>query len=135
MCGSIRAYQYGRIDAFEAHHNGQVTTTEEAYVAGVSLTHGSPRQHIWPFVAATVTTETQSQMVKDVHATVLQSPSHHLWEETISVNQESTQVPLMVFIQMILSGMVKAAVVAVAVAHSTIRHTSLSNSLALPLTL
>ena len=62
-------------------------------------------------------------------------PSHRLWEETISVNQESTQVPVVVFIWMILSGMVKAAVAAVTVAHSTILHTSLSNSPAPPLTL
>ena len=63
------------------------------------------------------------------------SPSHHLWVETISVSQESIQVLLVVFIQMILSGMVKAVVAAVAVAHSTILHTSLSNSPAPPLTL
>ncbi|CAI8007604.1 hypothetical protein GBAR_LOCUS5292, partial [Geodia barretti] len=47
VCGSIRAYQYGHIDAFEAYHLGRVTTIEGAYVSGVSLTHGSPRQHIW----------------------------------------------------------------------------------------
>ena len=51
VCGSIRAYQYGHIDAFEAYHDGDVTTIEGVYVAGVSLTHGSPRQHIWTFAA------------------------------------------------------------------------------------
>ena len=51
MCGSIRAYQYSRVDAFEAYHIRRVTTIEGAYVAGVSLTHGSPRQHIWTFAA------------------------------------------------------------------------------------
>ena len=51
VCGSIRAYQYGGTDAFEAYHYGDVTTIERAYVAGVSLTHGSPRQHIWTFAA------------------------------------------------------------------------------------
>ena len=51
VCGSIRAYQYNHIDAFEAYHDGRVTTIEGAYVAGVSLTHGSPRQHIWTFAA------------------------------------------------------------------------------------
>ena len=51
VCGSIRAYQYGQTDAFEAYHNGYVTTIEGAYVAGVNLTHGSPRQHIWTFAA------------------------------------------------------------------------------------
>ena len=51
VCGSIRAYQYGVTDAFEAYNEGRVTTIEGAYVAGVSLTHGSPRQHIWTFAA------------------------------------------------------------------------------------
>ena len=51
VCGSIRAYQNGGTDAFEAYHDGEVTTIEGAYVAGVSFTHGSPRQHIWTFAA------------------------------------------------------------------------------------
>ena len=51
VCGSIRAYQYNRTDAFEAYHDRNVTTIEGAYVSGVSLTHGSPRQHIWTFAA------------------------------------------------------------------------------------
>ena len=51
VCGSIRAYQSGQVDGFEAYGNGRVTTIEGAYVAGVSLTHGSPRQHIWTFAA------------------------------------------------------------------------------------
>ena len=42
VCGSIRAYQNGGTDAFEAYHDEEVTTIEGAYVAGVSLTHGSP---------------------------------------------------------------------------------------------
>ena len=51
VCGSIRAYQYSKADGFEAYDDGHVTTIEGAYVAGVSLTHGSPRQHIWTFAA------------------------------------------------------------------------------------
>ena len=51
VCGSIRAYQYSGTDGFEAYHDGNVTTIEGAYVSGVSLTHGSPRQHIWTFAA------------------------------------------------------------------------------------
>ena len=51
VCGTIRAYQYGPTDAFQAYDDGLVTTIDEAYVAGVSLTHGSPRQHIWTFAA------------------------------------------------------------------------------------
>ena len=53
VCGSIIAYQHGHIDAFEAYDDGQAFTIDEAYVAGVSLTHGSPRQHIWTFAAGT----------------------------------------------------------------------------------
>ena len=51
VCGRIKAYQYGKTDAFEAYHIGQVTTIDGGYVAGVSLTHGSPRRHIWTFAA------------------------------------------------------------------------------------
>ncbi|CAI8058151.1 hypothetical protein GBAR_LOCUS31613, partial [Geodia barretti] len=51
VCGSIRAYQFDQTDAFEAYHRGAITTIEGAYVSGVSLTHGSPRQHIWTFAA------------------------------------------------------------------------------------
>ena len=51
VCGTIRAYQYGHKDAFEVYDAGRVTTIDGAYVAGVSLTHGSPRQHIWTFAA------------------------------------------------------------------------------------
>ena len=51
VCGRIKAYQYQSTDAFEAYHDGQVTTIDGAYVAGVSLTHGTPRRHIWTFAA------------------------------------------------------------------------------------
>ena len=51
VCGRIKAYQYARTDGFETYHLGQVTTIDGAYVSGVSLTHGSPRQYIWTFAA------------------------------------------------------------------------------------
>ena len=51
VCGRIIAYQNSHIDAFEAYDDGTVTTIDGAYVSGVSLTHGSPRQHIWTFAA------------------------------------------------------------------------------------
>ena len=53
VCGRIKAYQYGGTDAFEAYHDRRVTTIDGAYVAGVSLTHSSPRRHIWTFAAGT----------------------------------------------------------------------------------
>ena len=51
VCGTIKAYQYNKTDGFRAYNVEQVTTIDGAYVSGVSLTHGSPRQHIWTFAA------------------------------------------------------------------------------------
>ncbi len=47
VCGQIRAYQFGSTDAFNT-----TMDIESYYLDGISLTHGSPRQHIWTFVAA-----------------------------------------------------------------------------------
>ncbi len=46
VCDTIKAYQAGSLEGFhpEKSING-------AYVDGISLTHGSLRQHIWTFVA------------------------------------------------------------------------------------
>ena len=47
ICGKITAYQWGQPDAFG--NTGR--SIDEAYACGVSLTHGTPRNHIWTFVA------------------------------------------------------------------------------------
>ena len=47
VCGRIIGYQIFSTDAFYTSKNIDV-----AYVDGVSLTHGIPRQHIWTFAAA-----------------------------------------------------------------------------------
>ena len=50
VCGRVIAYQVGNTNAF--HHLGSASDTiDDIYVDGVSLTHGSPRQHIWTFAA------------------------------------------------------------------------------------
>ena len=49
VCGRIRAYQYGGPDAFLGYNNGGQTTIDSAYVSGVAVMYGSPRQHIWTF--------------------------------------------------------------------------------------
>ena len=50
VCGRIRAYQYATTDGF--WHQGQVTNNiNGAYVDGVSVTHGTPRNHKWTFAA------------------------------------------------------------------------------------
>ena len=49
VCGRIRAYQIGFLNAFGFFSKD----IETYYVDGVSLTHGkSPKQHIWTFAAA-----------------------------------------------------------------------------------
>ena len=51
VCGRIIGYQDRFPNGFYDYHRGRVTTIDGAYVAGISLTHGSPRQHIWTFAA------------------------------------------------------------------------------------
>ena len=51
VCGTIKAYQYGGTEGFEAYDRGSATTIDSAYVDGIVLTHGTPRQHIWTFAA------------------------------------------------------------------------------------
>ena len=53
VCGRITGYQVGTTNAFlQYYDNIDTTTINSTYVDGVSLTHGSPRQHIWTFAAA-----------------------------------------------------------------------------------
>ncbi len=50
--GRITAYQYGFTNSFQMFRNNRGNQTiDEAYVDGVSLTYGMPRQHIWTFAA------------------------------------------------------------------------------------
>ena len=51
VCGRIKAYQWGATIAFYSYHYGLVTTIDDAYACGVSVTHGTTRNHIWTFVA------------------------------------------------------------------------------------
>ena len=51
VCGKIIGYQQKTPDAFYPYIHGQ-TTIDSYYVDGISLTHGSPRKHVWTFVAA-----------------------------------------------------------------------------------
>uniref|UniRef100_A0A1X7TJ08 Fibrinogen C-terminal domain-containing protein n=1 Tax=Amphimedon queenslandica TaxID=400682 RepID=A0A1X7TJ08_AMPQE len=50
VCGRVVGYQYASTDAVPAHgvrHND----INSYYVDGVSITHGSPRQHVWTLMA------------------------------------------------------------------------------------
>ena len=50
VCGRVIGYQYWSIDGFDGGRNGY--GIDDDYVDGISLTYGSPRQHIWSFAAA-----------------------------------------------------------------------------------
>ena len=67
VCGTIRAYQNQHTDAFD---NGDVTTIDGVYVSGDSLTHGSPRQHIWTFAASYSESESSRNVACPCDATI-----------------------------------------------------------------
>ena len=45
VCGQVIGYQFGHTDGLRS------STINEPYVEGVSITHGSPRSHIWTLAA------------------------------------------------------------------------------------
>ena len=49
VCGKIIGYQQKSPDGFHPYSSPTIDST---YVDGISLTHGSPRKHIWTFAAA-----------------------------------------------------------------------------------
>ena len=53
ICGIVKAYQYYSTDGFERGPRlPSYNTIDTAYVDGVSVTHGSPRRHVWSYAAA-----------------------------------------------------------------------------------
>ena len=51
VCGRAHGYQFFSATAFHTYHNNGQTTLDSSYVSGLSLTYGSPRNHIWTFAA------------------------------------------------------------------------------------
>ena len=49
VCGRTRGYQFGSADAFG--HLLDTDSIDSAYLDGISFTYGSPRTHLWSFVA------------------------------------------------------------------------------------
>ena len=49
VCGKIKAFTVGSLEAF----HGRFHSINHAYVDGINLTHGHPRQHIWTLAAGT----------------------------------------------------------------------------------
>ena len=51
VCGRMIGYQFGGTTAFLSYHKEFLWSINHAYVDGVSITHSSPRKHIWTFAA------------------------------------------------------------------------------------
>ena len=51
VCGRVIGYQYSSPNAFFAHQFDPSITIDQYYVDGVSITRGTPRQHVWSFAA------------------------------------------------------------------------------------
>ena len=49
VCGRAIGYKIGSPDQFRSR--GNITSADQNYVDGVSVTHGNPRNHIWTFAA------------------------------------------------------------------------------------
>lgn len=49
VCGTVIGYGFGSTDAFADLCRNECDTIDGPYVDGVSITHGSPRKHIWSF--------------------------------------------------------------------------------------
>uniref|UniRef100_A0A1X7VM18 Fibrinogen C-terminal domain-containing protein n=1 Tax=Amphimedon queenslandica TaxID=400682 RepID=A0A1X7VM18_AMPQE len=52
VCGRVTGYQYSAPDAVGIHHGSNQDNLNSYYVDGVSITRGSPRQHVWTLMAA-----------------------------------------------------------------------------------
>ena len=51
VCGKVRGYQHSDTAAFYPYYFGSQTTIDSTYTAGISITQGSPRQHLWTYAA------------------------------------------------------------------------------------
>ena len=49
VCGKVRGYQHGDTPAFYPYFSGSQRTIDSIYTAGISITQGSPRQHLWTY--------------------------------------------------------------------------------------
>ena len=66
VCGRVVGYQYGSTDAVHQGHFGDEAyhkNINSYYVDGVSITRGSPRQHVWTLIAGL----SEASIIKDGH--------------------------------------------------------------------
>ena len=51
VCGRVTGYQLGNTGGLRSDIEGHSDDIDSFYVHGISITHGSPRQHVWTFIA------------------------------------------------------------------------------------
>ncbi len=60
VCGKVIAYQYGKPDAYSSYSLSR--TIDDVYVDGITITYGSPREHVWTFAAMKGDSDTGSSV-------------------------------------------------------------------------
>ena len=69
VCGRIKGYQYASPDAFAVFHGNRRLTIDDAYVDGLSITHGqSPRKHIWTYAVGLIVSYTTANSCPCSHS-------------------------------------------------------------------
>ena len=51
ICGRVKGYQFGSTDAIQTSNSWYRNSINSYYVDGVSITRGSPRQHVWTLMS------------------------------------------------------------------------------------
>ena len=51
ICGRAIGYQYGATDGFASSFYDNMNSLDQIYVDGLSITYGSPRQHVWTYAS------------------------------------------------------------------------------------
>ena len=80
VCGRARGYRFRTADGFR--RNGGGTTINDAYVDGLSITRGSPREHIWSYAAGLGGCRCYSQESERYRPTFVGNDYYCEWSDT-----------------------------------------------------
>lgn len=63
VCGMVRAYQYGRTEAFLPYNHLGRNTINQSFVDGVIITRGLAQEHVWTFASGLDEQQTGNALV------------------------------------------------------------------------
>ena len=134
VCGRVIGYQFGSPSAFEMAVINSLTIINEAYLDGIGITHGSPRNHIWSYAAGASERNRQGCFHINCPCSGGRDPPSFLLEITTIASQLMTVLLTamlsMCFFLMIHSGMVNSVTMRAHVALvPTLHHGSVWSSL------